>query len=183
MKQIFRLLLVLIILSIITIQGCIDQNNSGSKLVIVSLNTLGFKSNELPDNISKQYENFNETKISVEFPPNETVIFLEVYSVVYGMNEFHNFLTLDMIKLNSTDVAKEQFEREKSDLINSNYDIATDEKIGDDSIALNYSDQYIIIFRKYNVVSTIYPSAYDDLTIQDFLDYAKIIVNHIESSV
>lgn len=170
-------------LSIVSLQGCTDQNNSGPKLVNVPLNTLGFKSNELPDDVVKQNESFNDTKMLVEFPPDKTVIFLEVYRVDYGLNEMEIYLTLDMKKLNSTDVAKEQFEREKNDLLNSNFEIATDQEIGDNSIVVEFRDQYIIIFRKYNVVSTIYPFMADDSSVQDFIDYAKIIENHIESSI
>ncbi len=170
-------------LSVISLQGCTDQNNSGPKLVTDPLNTLGFKSNELPDDVVKQNETYNDTEMFVEFPPDETVIFLEVYRVEYGLSEMEIYLTLDMKKLNSTDVAKEQFEREKNDLLSSNFEIATDQEIGDDSLGVKFRDQYIIIFRKYNVVSTLYPFTADDSSIQDFIDYAKIIVNHIESSV
>jgi len=183
MKHIFFILLVTLMFSTIILQGCIDQNNSGSKLVTASLNTLGFKSNELPYTIIKQNETFNNTEIFVEFPQNVTVRFLEVYRVEYVINETQILLTLDMKKLNSTDVAKEQFEREKIDLSDSNYDIITAETIGDESIVGRDRDLYLIIFRKYNIVATIIPSVYKGLSIQDFIDYTKIIVNHIESSV
>lgn len=170
-------------LSVILLEGCTDQNNSGPKLVTVPLNTLGFKSNELPDDVVKQNETYNDTEIFVEFPPDKTVIFLEVYRVEYGLSEMEIYLTLDMKKLNSTDVAKEQFEREKNDLLSSNFEIATDQEIGDDSVGVKLRDQYIIIFRKYNVLSTIYPFTADDSSLQDFIDYANIILNHIKSSV
>ena len=182
MKQIF-LILSVIIISTIVLQGCVDQNNSGPKLVTAPLNTLGLKSNELPDNVVKLNEVFNDTEVLVEFSDNVTAILLEKYGVDYSLKEPQSFLTLDMKKLNSTDETKEQFERERSDLSDLNYEIVSEEKIGDESVVGRLNDYYLIIFRKYNVVSRIYPVLSHDLTIQDFINYAKIIVNHIESSV
>lgn len=183
MKRIYLILIVVITLSTIFLQGCVDQNNSGPKLVTTSLNKLGFKSNELPFYVDKQTETFNDTEISVDFPPDMNVVFLEVYRAEYTINESIDFLSIEMEKLNSTDVAKEYFNRKKSDLSDSNFDILNAETIGDESAVGRDRDVHIIIFRKYNVVSAMYPSISTDLPIQDFIDYSKIIVNHIESSV
>lgn len=183
MKRIIPILLITIISSTILLPGCVDQNNSGPKLVTTSLNKLGFKSNDLPFYVEKETETFNDSEISVEFPPDMNFVFLEVYRADYTINQSINFLSIEMEKLNSTDVAKEYFDRRKSDLPDSNFDILNAEKIGDESVVGRDRDVHIIIFRKYNVVSTMYPGISTDIPIQDFIDYSKILVNHIESSI
>jgi len=184
MKYKSLVILFIIILSTITLQGCVDQNPK-SILVSAHLNTLGFKSNELPNNVIKQNETYNNTQISVEFSSNMTVTFLETYRVEYVTNDSDILFTLDMKKLNSTDIASNIFELEKYDLTyhNPDYETYSIDEIGDDSIVVNSRDLYIVLFRKYNVLSTMHAIINIDFTIQEFIEMANIVVNHIESSL
>jgi hypothetical protein len=184
MNKIKLSLFTITILSTIILQGCMDQNNDDSEgdLVTENLDKLVFKSNQLPYYVTKQNEEYSKTDIPVPLK-GKTFIFQEFYRTEYVSNESKIFITLEMKKLNSTDVAKDLFEAEKNDFDDQNYDILSINEIGDESITFDYRDSYIILFRKSNIIVTLFPMKLVDFSLEDYVEYAKIIVDNIESSM
>lgn len=178
MRPIFLIFLVALSVSAIMLQGCMEQTDEASRLIAASLNTLGFKSGELPDNFIKQMEDFVDTERPINISSNVTIIFLEVYIVTYVHNETQQSLFLEMEKCSSTEEARTLFGQHKDDFTDSVYQIISAEEIADESVMVEIDSHYHIIFRKFNIVSTLDA----EVSQQDAIDYAKIIVNHIESS-
>ncbi len=181
MKNTFLLLLIVII-STINLQGCVEQNNNENKLVTASLNTLGFTSNQLPDDVIKQNEFFDDETAILEFPTNITISLLELYMIEYTNNESQPFLTLEIQKLNSSEVGKELFDIKKDDFSGPDHTVLSINEQGDESIIYQYGKTYIILFRKYNVVSTLSIISVD-IDLEKSIEYAEIILGNIESKV
>lgn len=182
MKHSSIVLIATIILSTIVFQGCVDQNKE-IKLVTAPLNTLGFKSNELPEGITKQNESFNDTKIPVVFSSNLTVTYLETYWAEYIDNYSNIYFSYEMRKISSIDEAEKLYELEKEDLVNSMFETYSINQLGDESITVYLRDNYKILFRKNNVISTTNPIAGYNFSINDFIELTGILVDHIESSM
>jgi len=182
MKNTFLLVLIVII-STINLQGCVEQNNNENKLVTASLNTLGFTSNQLPDDVIKQNESFNDESTMLDFPPNITISLLEFYRVEYTTGESQPFLTLEIKKLNSSEVVKALFDIEKDDFSGPDYTILSIDEQGDESIICQYRDTYIILFRKYNIVSTFFINSLIVSDLEKSIEYSEIILGNIESKV
>lgn len=184
MKQKSLILLISIILLIIPLQGCIDQNNSESILVTVPLTTLGLKQNELPENVFPLNDFFNDTE-QYEQWPNVTAICTEKYWVDYRLNDTNQsfFLLVELRKIESIEATENSFKAQESVLLEMTIEILPSETIGDESILGKVDSMYHILFRKYNVI-VVLTSAYDSgVEKQEIIDYAEIILNNIESSV
>ncbi|UCD14418.1 MAG: hypothetical protein JSW60_03105 [Thermoplasmatales archaeon] len=178
MKHIFLLLLIALSVSTIMLQGCVEQTDE--VLVTASINLLGFRSDELPDGVTKLIEDFDDTETPLYFPNNVTVTIRERYIVSYGFNETQQVLFLEMQKCNSTEEARSLFGQNKDDFFTSSgYQIISAEEIADESVMGKLASHYNIIFRKFNIVSTLDA----EVSQQAAIDYAKIIINHIESSL
>ena len=176
--------MVLIILLIITLPGCIDQNNSESILVTAPLTTLVFKTNELPEYVIQFIEIYNDTE-QYEPWPNVTAICTEKYTVDYRFNDTNksHFLLLELRKIESIEATENSFKAQESVALDTNLEIIPSETIGDESVLGKVDTMYHIFFRKYNIIAVL-TTAYDvGLETKEITDFAKIILNNIESSV
>ena len=176
--------MVSIILFIITLQGCIDQNNSESILVTAPLTTLVFKTNELPENVIQFIEIYNDTE-QYEPWPNVTAICTEKYTIDYRFNDTNksHFLLLELRKIESIEATENSFKAQESVALDTNLEIIPSETIGDESVLAKVDTMYHIFFRKYNIIAVL-TTAYDvGLETKEITDFAKIILNNIESSV
>ena len=186
-----KLLFTLILFSIFTIifQGCLEESkNSEEKLVNVSLNTLGFKIDELPDGLPLIYEGLNETEITVNLSSVESVIILERYNAGWGSNASLPSLMILMTKYDSIKSAIAVFseynitffDNESSSEVYLRLPV---EKIGEESAvgiltSGEYSGAHQIIFRISNVVTRFYTDA--DIKQKESIYYAKILENHFK---
>ena len=176
-----------IILFLIPLQGCIDQNNSNHSdptLVTVSLKTLVLKLDELPENVIILDEFYNDTETNEPWP-NVTAICTEKFTVDYHINDTNlsYFLLLELRKIESTKATEESFNAQESILLDTPIEIIPVEKIGDEAILGKIETMYHLIFRKYNVITVITSAVDSGLEEEDIIDYAKIIENNIESSI
>jgi len=185
MKHKFIILLVTITLSIVSFQGCMDQNNSKSILVTAPLNTLGLEPNDLPENIFPIEERYNDTEQIDIFDENITK--LEEYTVDYRYTENDSFyVLLELRKIVSIEDTIKAFEAQKSVLIEYYGSIMEEipiEEIGDESIMVKVGTRYHLILRIYNVILTITTAVDIEITEQDIINYVTIITNNIESSI
>ena len=185
MKHKFIILLVTITLSVVSFQGCMDQNNSKSILVTAPLNTLGLKPNDLPENVFPISEVYNDTEKIDIFSENITKI--EEYIVDYRYIENESFyILLELRKIISIEDTIKAFEAQKSVLIEyygSDMEEVPIQEIGNESIMVKIASRYHLILRIYNVILTITPAVDIDITEQDIINYATIITNNIKSSI
>ena len=186
MKHKFIILLAIITLSIVSFQGCMDQNNSKSILVSAPLNTLGLKPNDLPENIFPISEIYNDTE-QIDIFSDENITKLEEYIVDYRYTENESFyVLLELRKIISIEDTIKAFEAQKSVLIEyygSYMEEIPIQEIGNESIMVKVGTRYHLILRIYNVILTITTAVDIEITEQDIINYATIITNNIESSI
>jgi len=188
-----KILLVMFLIFSIIFTGCIEEiKENGEKLVTAPLNTLGFKSDDLPSNYTTQSEFFNNTEISDNLSTGKTVIALERYNAFYGINAtLTPSLTILMTKYDSIDSASAVFSEYNIFFFNNDssgdmYKRVSAEQIGDESAvgvltSGEYSDAHQIIFRRLNIVTRFYTTF--NITQNESIDYAKVLINYIESSL
>jgi hypothetical protein len=163
-----------------------DQSDEPKEmLVTVSLDTLGFKSNELPITLPLISEIFNDTEISTSTVSGESIIILERYNVYYGTNLSEPSLILLITKYESKDSAINVYSEYNETLFDNNfsgiiYQRIIAEKLGDESaVGSSTSGIYQIVFRKLNVVIRFYAN----VSKNEAIDYTKVLVNHLEKSL
>lgn len=183
MKKIIIELLILFVVFTITLQGCIEQNNIDTEFVTAPLNNLGLNLTDLPDNIYPFDERYNDT-VQVDIFSDDNITKLEEYSVDYRYKETDSYYMLfELRKIESTEDAKKVFESQK----NAFTEYATEEiplgEIGNQSILGKVGTRYHLILREYNIILTITSTLDTEITEQEVINYATIVVNNIESSM
>ena len=176
MKQVFVLFFVSTLITI-ALQGCMDQDES--ELITASLNTLGFKPDELREGIIKQTEEFDDNEMSQNISSTKSVIIIEKYFAAYGSNETLNesIITLEMTKCKSIDDARLLFNYRHDQFNSSDYQIFSEEINADQTVMGKIEPQHHIIFRKSNIITILDT----ELSQEDAIDYVKLIITHIES--
>jgi hypothetical protein len=188
-----KILIVIFLIFTVISQGCIEENKkNGEKLVTAPLNTLGFKSDDLPSNYTIPSEFFNNTEISDNLTNGVTVIALERYNAFYGFNAtLPPSLTILMTKYDSTDSASAVFSDYNIYFFNNDssgemYERVIADQLGDESAigvltSGEYSGAHQIIFRRLNIVTRFYTTI--NITQNESIDYAKVLIDYIESSL
>ena len=183
--------IVMFLIFTVIFQGCMEETKeNGEKLVIGSLNTLGFKLGELPDTFLTIYEVFNDTIETINLSSGGTVTGLERYNAAYGPNETIPSLVILMTKYDPTESAVAVFSEYNEWFFNNGssgemYERVPAEQMGDESAvgvltSGEYSGAHQIIFRRLNIVTRFYTT---NITQNESIDYAKILINHIEPSL
>ncbi len=187
-----KILIVIFLFFTVIFQGCIEETKDNEeKLVTAPLNTVGFKSDDLPSNYTNPSEFFNNTEISDNLSTGETVIALERYNAFYGFNAtLQPSLTILMTKYDSIESASAVFSEYNIYFFNNDssgemYERVLAEQIGDESAvgvltSGEYTGAHQIIFRRINIVTRFYTT---DITQNESIEYAKILINNIESSL
>lgn len=123
--------------------------------------------------------------MSSDLLSGETVIILERYNAMYGSNATQPSLIILMTKYDSTETAAAVFSEYNETLFDTNfsgvvYQRISAEQLGDESaIGNSTSGVYQIVFRKLNVATRFYA----DVSQDEAIDYAKILISYIESSL
>jgi len=182
--------IIAIILIGFILQNYLNNDENNSVLITVPVNSLGIQQEYLPDNISPIIEIYNDTE-QIDFFSDDNITRLEEYTVDYRYNETNSeYLIIEIRKIESIDGAKEVFDNQKNlfiETFGTGFNDIKSEIIGDEmlfgSISGRTISKYHLFFRKNNAIITLTSASDIDVTENDIINYAKIILNNIESSI
>lgn len=191
MKKISIFISIIVVLIAIILIGFIFQNylnndENNSVFITAPVNSLGIQQKYLPDNVKQFFEIYNDTE-EIDFFSDDNITKLEQYTVDYRYNETESeYLLVEIKKIESIEGAKKIFNNQNELFIetfgNDIKNIQT-EKLGDESIFAKIISKYHLFLRKANIIITLTSASDEDITENDMINYASIILNNIESSI
>lgn len=195
MKKILMFISIIIVLFTIILIGFIFQNylnndENNSVYITEPVNSFGIQQKYLPENVSKFFEIYNDTE-QIDIFSDDNITRIEDYKVDYRYNETKSeYLFIEIRKIESIEGANEVFDKQKNVFIETfgkGFNDIKAEIIGDEmlfgSIIGKTISKYHLFFRKYNLIITLTSASDVDVTENNMINYAKIILNDIESNI